>query len=379
MKFYLTTPIYYVNDKPHIGHAYTTIAADTLARFHRLRGEAVKFVTGTDENSQKNIQAMEKAGEHDLGHYLNEMAETWKAAWNGMEITFDDFIRTTEERHRRGVERFWRAVEKTGDIELREYESWYCVGCEAFKTESDLANGKCPLHPNKPLERLKEKNYFFKLSRYRDDLLKLYESGADFVFPEERRHEVNNYVADHLADISISREAKKLSVGIPVPGDDSQRIYVWFDALINYLTVIGYGTDDEEFKKWWPADLHLVGKEIIKFHCALWPAMIMSAAKNDPLLLVGGKPALPKRVFAHGFFTINGQKISKSLGNAIDPRDLAAKYGLDPLRYFILREVSFGQDGDFSFDRLHERYQSDLGNTLGNLVNRVINMSRKYF
>jgi len=379
-KFYLTTPIYYVNDKPHIGHAYTTIVADALARYHRLRGEDVMFVTGTDENSQKNIQAMEKAGERDLNGYLERMADAWKESWTDLGITFDDFIRTTEPRHHAGVVRFWDAVKKSGDIYEGEYEGWYCTGCEAFKKDSELVNERCPLHPNKALERLKEKNYFFRLSAYRDQLLALYDQGGDFVMPESRRHEVRNYVAEHLADISISRESRVVPVGIPVPGDPSQRIYVWFDALLNYLTVIGYGTDEDRFKKWWPADLHLVGKEIIKFHCALWPAMLMSAAKTDPLLRDDqGAALLPKRVFAHGFFTLNGQKISKSLGNAIDPRELADKFGVETLRYFVMREMPFGEDGDFSFDRLKNRYETDLGNTLGNLVNRVIAMSKKYF
>ncbi len=379
-KFYLTTPIYYVNDKPHIGHAYTTIVADALARYHRLRNEDVFLVTGTDENSQKNIQAMEKAGEKDLTHYLDEMAGIWKTTWKDLGITFDDFIRTTEERHERAVVRFWKAVEQSGDIELREYEGWYCGGCEAFKAESDIVQGVCPLHPNRALEKLKERNYFFKLSNYRDQLLALYDQGSTFVMPETRRHEIRNYVDEHMADLSISREAKKVSVGIPVPGDDTQRIYVWFDALINYLSVIGYGTDDALFSKWWPANLHLVGKDIIKFHCALWPAMLMSAAKHDPLLCdEAKKPLLPAQVYAHGFFTIDGQKISKSLGNAIDPRSIQTTYGEDTLRYYLLREITFGEDGDFSFERLKKRYETDLGNTLGNLVNRVIAMSKKYF
>jgi methionyl-tRNA synthetase len=380
-KFYINTPIYYVNDRPHIGHAYTTIVADALARFHRLKDgkESVRFVTGTDENSQKNAQAMEKAGESDLSLYLDRMAGEWKKTWEDLDISLDDFIRTTEERHLKGVARFWEAVKKSGDIELRTYEGLYCVGCEAFKVESDLVDGTCPLHPNKPLEKLSEENYFFKLFPYRDELLKLIDSDG-FVMPESRRNEIRNYVKDHLADISISREAKKLSIGIPVPGDESQRIYVWFDALLNYATAVGYGWDEELFKKWWPTDVNLVGKDIIKFHGALWPAMIMSASKHDELLRKeDGQPLIPRQVYAHGFFTMDGQKISKSLGNAIDPRDLVSTYGIDTLRYFLLREIPFGEDGDFSETRLKERYTSDLGNTFGNLVNRAIAMSKKYF
>ncbi len=376
--YYLTTPIYYVNDKPHIGHAYTTVVADALARFHRLQGERVLFVTGTDENSQKNVQAMEKAGESDLSGYLDRMAGVWKNTWSDLGITIDDFIRTTEPRHIAGVKRFWEAVHASGDLEKRSYEGMYCLGCEGFKTEAEIVNGRCILHPNRDLERLKEENWFFKLSNYRDALLAHLDRHPEFVQPETRFHEIRNYIKDFMTDVSVSREVKKVSVGIPVPGDDTQRIYVWFDALINYLTVAGYGTDDTRFG-FWPADLHLVGKDIIKFHCALWPAMLMSAAKNDPLLRdAAGAPLLPKQVHAHGFFTIDGQKISKSLGNAVDPRDLVPTVGFDAVRYYLLREIPFGEDGDFSVQRLKERYGSDLGNTFGNLVNRAVAMSRKY-
>lgn len=379
-KYYLTTPIYYVNDKPHIGHTYTTVAADTLARFHRLLGDDVRLVTGTDENSQKNVQAMEKAGESDIRAYLDRMSGEWKKTWQDLGITVDDFIRTTDARHLAGVERFWKAVEKSGDLEKRTYEGLYCVGCEAFKTESEILNNRCILHPNKDLETLSEENWFFKLTNYRQALLAHIDAHPEFVQPESRRNEIRSYIEKFMTDVSVSREVKKVSIGIPVPGDDSQRIYVWFDALLNYMTAVGYGTDDALFQRYWPADLQLVGKDIIKFHCALWPAMIMSAAKHDALLKnADGSITLPKQVFAHGFFTIDGQKISKSLGNAIDPRDLVPVYGFDAIRYYLLREISFGEDGDFSNERLKERYSSDLGNTLGNLVNRVIAMSKKYF
>jgi methionyl-tRNA synthetase len=376
MKFYVTTPIYYVNDKPHIGHAYSTFICDALARYHRLRGEDVFFSAGTDENSQKNVEAMSAAGENDLAAYLDRMAALWKETWLELGITNDDFIRTTEPRHVAAVERFWKAVEKSGDIYKGNYEGLYCAGCESFVTENDLADGKCPLHPNAELKSVSEENYFFKLSNYRDELLKLYGDHPEFIQPDSRRNEIIRYVTDHLADISISRAATSVSCGIPVPSNETQRIYVWFDALINYLSVVGYGTDDETAKKWWPADLHIVGKDIIKFHASLWPAMLMSAAKSDPLLK--GRP-LPKSVFAHGFFTVEGKKISKSLGNAVDPRNLVPKYGLDAIRYFLLREIPFGEDGDFSQSRLNERYVSDLANTLGNLVQRAVSMSRKYF
>lgn len=379
-KFFVTTPIYYVNDKPHVGSTYTTVVADALARAYRLRGIPTMFLTGTDENSQKNLEAAEKAGAKDLPTYLDGMAKIWQDTWRDLGITYDDFIRTTEERHHKAVEIFWKAVERSGDIYKAKYQREYCVGCESFKTPFDLVDGKCPLHPNRELETLEEENYFFKASAYKEDLLKLYHDKQDFVQPASRQNEIRSYVKNAFEDFSISREAKKLSCGIPVPGDDSQRIYVWFDALINYMSAVGYGTDDKLFAKWWPATLHLVGKDIIKFHCALWPAMIMSAAKSDPALrYADGTPMLPEHIFAHGFFTIEGQKISKSLGNAVDPKDLAQKYPFDAVRYYLLREISFGEDGDFAAQRLEERYASDLANNLGNLVNRSVSMSRKYF
>ncbi|MDF1497509.1 MAG: methionine--tRNA ligase [Patescibacteria group bacterium] len=379
-KYYVTTPIYYINDKPHIGSTYTTVAADVLARSHRLRGDKTFFLTGTDENSQKSMEAAEKSGK-DINVYLEEMAIIWENTWKELGITFDDFIRTSEERHHKAVNRFWKAVEASGDIYKDTYERHYCVGCEDFKTDSELnEDDRCPLHPNKDLELVQEENYFFKASAYKDDILQLFHKQQDFVQPVKRLNEIRSYVKDGFADFSISREAKKVSCGIPVPGDDSQRIYVWFDALINYMSAVGYGTDDELFKKWWPANLHLVGKDIIKFHCALWPAMIMSAAKNDPLLQnEDGTPKLPEQIFAHGFFTIEGQKMSKSIGNVIDPLELAVEYPFDVIRYFFFREIGFGNDGDFNRARIAERYQSDLANTLGNLLNRAINMSRKYF
>ncbi|MFA6603555.1 MAG: methionine--tRNA ligase [Patescibacteria group bacterium] len=366
-KFYITTPIYYVNDRPHIGHTYTTVAADVLARYHRLLGEEVFLLTGTDENSQKNVAAAAKAGESDIGKYLDEMSGVWRQTWSELGLTFDGFIRTTEPRHIAAVNKFWEAVKtnQPDDIYRGEYSGFYCEGCEAFVTETDLIDGDCPIH-KKPPKQIREKNWFFRLSSYRQRLLDHIDSHPDFIRPESRRNEVRSYVDKFMADISISRESVKW--GIPVPGDPKSVIYVWFDALINYLSGIGYGTDDARFANFWPSQVHLVGKDIIKFHCALWPAMLMAA----------GLP-LPEQVFAHGFFTINGDKISKSLGNAIDPRELVKKFGFDPIRYFLLREINFGQDGDFSFERLSGRYQNDLGNELGNLLHRVLSMTEKYF
>ncbi len=373
-KYYLTTPIYYVNDVPHIGHAYTTIVGDVLARWHRLRGEDVRYVTGTDENAQKNAEvavknasSIEGASVEDVRtvtqRYVDEMSAKWRLTWDELGISNDDFIRTTEPRHIAGVEKFFAAVNARGDIYKDTYTGYYCIGCEAYKKESDLVNGKCPDHNRVPEER-NEENYFFRASTYRDALLQHIADHPEFVQPVSRRNEVVEYVKGHFTDFSISRKATDW--GIPFPTDPTHVMYVWFDALLNYMTAVGYGTDDALFKKYWPADLHLVGKDIIKFHCAYWPAMLMSA----------GLP-LPKTVFAHGFFTINGQKMSKSLGNVVDPTVMAKTYGIDALRYYLLREIPFGEDGDFSTDRFAQRYESDLANGLGNLVQRVTTLAVK--
>jgi len=372
VKYYITTPIYYVNDRPHIGHAYTTIIADTLARYWRLRGADVYFLTGTDENSQKNVEAAEKNNE-DTKTYIDRMSTLWEKTWRDLHISHDDFIRTTEDRHHRGVEEFWKRVESQGDIYLGTYIGWYCVGCEAFITETEASSGACPIH-KKPLKKIEEQNYFFKLSKYRDALLAHIEKNPDFIQPESRRNEIVSYIKDFMTDMSISRQSVKW--GIPVPAmsgvsgqvsDVPHVIYVWFDALINYLTGIGFGTDEKKFNRFWPADLHLVGKDIIKFHVALWPAMLIAA----------GLP-LPKRVFAHGFFTVNGDKMSKSLNNFVDPFEIVKAYNLDTLRYYLLRDIMFGEDGDFSMERLRVRYESELANDLGNLAHRVMAMAEKY-
>lgn len=366
MNYYITTPIYYVNDKPHIGHAYTTIAADVLARYHRASGKSVHFLIGTDENAQKNVESASAPDRESVQAYVDDMSQTWRATWERLDITHDDFIRTTEDRHRESVERFWQDCLDNGDIYKDTYTGLYCTGCEGYKTEQDLIDGLCPDHKREP-EKLSEENYFFRFSKYQQDLLNYFEKHPEFIQPKSRRNEVIAFVKEHAKDFSISR--KNSQWGIPVPGDDNQTIYVWFDALINYISALGYGSKDTAlFEKFWPANLHLVGKDIIKFHCAYWPAMLLSA----------GVP-LPKAVYAHGFFTIDGNKMSKSIGNVVDPIALADEYGNDVLRYYLLKEITFGEDGDFSVERLRERYNTELGNELGNLVMRAAVLFEKAF
>ncbi len=362
--FYITTPIYYINDEPHIGHFYCTTAADILARYHRLIGDDVYFVTGTDENSQKTVEAAEKKG-MDVKKFTDKMAENWKKTWEKLNISFDFFIRTTSEEHRKSVEKLLNKCYEKGDIYKKEYEGLYCVGCEKFLTKSELTeDGKCPVHKTTP-QVVKEENYFFRLSRYEKDLLKLFEN-KEFALPEERRNEMIEFIKQGLKDISISRATVKW--GIPLPIDKSQVVYVWFDALINYITALEYYKDNSILmEKFWGNAIHLVGKDIFRFHTIMWPAMLISAGLTPP-----------KQVFGHGFFTINGEKISKSLKNVIDPVELAEKYGIDAIRYFIMREIPFGKDSDFSIKRLEERYKGDLADVLGNLLNRALNMVEKY-
>ncbi len=350
-KFYITTPIYYVNDKPHVGHAYTTIASDILARYHRLLGDEVTFLTGTDENSQKTVEAAKKSGE-EINFYADRLAEIWKSVWRTLNISNTDFIRTTEERHKKVVCEVWQRIWDSGDIYKGKYEGLYCQGHEAFMKEGDLVDGFCPDHRTKP-EFISEDNYFFKLSKYQGRLLKFYEDNPEFVVPESRFHEIKSFVSRGLEDISISREKQKW--GIPVPGNPQHVIYVWFDALINYISAVGLGGWTNH-----PADIHAVGKDIIRFHGIIWPAMLLSA-----------KLPLPKQLMTNGFFTVGGVKISKSLGNAIDPTELSGRYGVDALRYFLLREIPYGEDGDFSLEKFKERYNSDLANGLGNFAARV--------
>ncbi len=364
--FYITTPIYYPDDVPHIGHGYTSVAADFVARYHRLRGDEVLHLTGTDEHGMKLQRAAEKAGT-DPQTWVDEMAPRWRETWGRLEIAFDDYIRTTEPRHEKAVQKLLTAVHENGrdDIYLGTYEGLYCVSCEAYYTEDDLVDGMCPIH-GRPVERMTEENYFFRLSAYADRLLEHYEAHPKAVQPETRRNEVLSLIRGGLQDFSISRTSFRW--GIPLPWDPDHVCYVWFDALTNYITAAGYGTDDERFARAWPANVHLIGKDILRFHAVYWPAMLMA-----------GGVAPPDQVWAHGFLTVGGRKMSKTNATGIHPFELADHFGVDSYRYYFMREIQFGQDGSFSWESMVDRHNADLANGLGNLASRVLAMLASYF
>ncbi|SFK61820.1 methionine--tRNA ligase [Falsiroseomonas stagni] len=362
---YITTPIYYVNDKPHIGHAYSTLAADVLARWRRMQGKDVFFLTGTDEHGQKVEKAAADAG-MDPQAFTDQVSGTFRALAQDMGYSITDFIRTTEPRHKRACQVLWEKLAANGEIYLGHYEGWYAVRDEAFYGPDELTerDGVKYAPSGAPVEWVREPSYFFRLSAWQDRLLAFYEANPDFILPSSRRNEVIAFVKSGLGDLSISRTS--FTWGVKVPGDEAHVMYVWLDALTNYITAAGYPDDPEAFAKWWPAELHIVGKDILRFHAIYWPAFLMAAGI-----------APPKRVFAHGWWTVEGQKISKSLGNAIDPRGLVEEFGLDAVRYFLLREVPFGQDGDFSRAALVNRLNGELANALGNLANRTLSLIQR--
>ncbi len=365
MRFYVTTPIYYVSDVPHLGHAYTTVVCDALARYHRLRGQPTRFLTGTDDHGQKIARLAEAKGTTPRA-YADQFADAYRTTWQKLEISNDDFIRTTDADHEATVQRLWSAMEKNGYIYEGEYEGWYCVPCEQFYTEKELTAGnKCPVH-EKPVDRLKEKSFYFKLSAFQDRLLEHFAQHPEFIQPEMRRNEVTAFVKSGLQDLSISRTTFKW--GVPVPNHDKHIIYVWLDALCNYYSAT---RRSDEAKRFWDDPesniVHVIGKEISRFHAVFWPAFLMAAEWR-----------LPTTVFAHGWWTVNGQKMSKTLGNVVDPVALSEDIGVDAFRYFVLREVPLGADGDFSHEALLTRYNAELANDLGNLLNRTLGMVAKY-
>ncbi len=361
--YYITTAIEYPNGNPHLGHALEKIGADAFARYKRLKGFDVFLSTGVDEHSLNVAKTAREAGKSPQ-EFVDEMSPVFKGLWDGLNVSYSEFIRTTEPRHVAASQEFFTAVYENGDIYKGKYEGWYCLSCENYYPDPELVDGACPVHGTKP-EWLSEDNYFFALSKYEDRLLKHFEENPDFVIPEFRKNEVLGFIRRGLKDFSISRAGQKW--GIPAPIDSSQVIYVWFDALINYVTLAGYGYDDERLATWWPADIHVIGKDIWRFHAIYWPAMLMAAGLE-----------IPKTIVVHGFIDFRRRKMSKSAGVGVAPADIIDKYGVDPLRYYLLREIPFQRDGSFTSEGLDARYHNELGNDLGNLLNRTVTMLRRY-
>lgn len=367
-KFYLTTAIHYANAAPHLGHAYEEVLADIIARYKRGGGHDTWFLTGMDEHGSKILRSAKDKGMGPQA-FVDENTKKFKSLFKELSVSYDDFIRTSDKKkHWPGAQALWKAIDDKGDIYKKKYSGLYCVGCEEFKTEKDLADGKCPAHGKIP-EKIEEENYFFKLSKYADLVKEKIVSGELEILPIGRKNEILSFIEGGLEDVSFSRPEEGIPWGIPVPGDSTQMMYVWCDALSNYISAIGYGHKDEsEFKKFWPANLHIIGKDILRFHAAIWPAMLISA----------GLP-LPKTILVHGFITMGGKKMSKSIGNVVDPKEIVGKYGAEPFRYFMAREISPFEDGDFTEEKFIESYNANLANGLGNLVSRVLKMSETYF
>ncbi|MFZ1075225.1 MAG: methionine--tRNA ligase [Minisyncoccia bacterium] len=367
--FYLTTPIFYPNAKLHLGHAYTMTLADAIIRYERIAGKKTYFLAGSDENTQKMVDAAAKANEEPLV-FLDGIVKNFMKLYSSLDISYDQFIRTTDTRvHWPGAQALWKRIAEAGDLYKKEYEGLYCVGHEAFVTEKDLVDGKCPDHGTEP-EHLREENYFFRLSKYADALKEKIENDEFRIVPQSRKQEILSFISSGLEDVSFSRPRKPgwpAGLGVPVPEDDAQIMYVWCDALANYITALGFGGDDELYKEFWPANVHVIGKDILRFHTAIWPAMLLSA----------GLP-LPKSVFVHGFITSGGKKMSKTLGNVIDPEELIGTYGDDAVRYFLLRHISPFEDGDITREGFADAYTANLTNGIGNLVARIMKLAEEH-